>query len=99
MVKGRDEQMILQNPLPGVWTMAVTIRVLVYREQQRQEGGVLQGGSAGQGWFRGRVEMVGGMWGGRDGLEILKHEWNDMGHTGIRFSIGEGGVDVVDTES
>ena len=96
MVKGRDEQMVLQNPLPGVWTMAVTIRVLVDREQQRQEG---EGGSAGHAWFRGRVEMIGGMWGGRDGLEILKHERNGTGHMGIRFSIGGGGVDVVDTEA
>ena len=94
MVKGRDEQMVLQNPLPGVWTMAVTLRVLVDREQ-RQEDEILH---RGQSWFHGRVEMIGGMWGGRDGLEALRHERNDTGHTGIRFSIGGGGIDVIDTE-
>ncbi|KAF8455902.1 hypothetical protein BGX38DRAFT_1266784 [Terfezia claveryi] len=96
MIKGRDEQIVLQNPLPGVWTMAVTIRFSVDPEHC-EDGGVLHGWSAGHGWFRGRVETIGGMWGGRDGLEILKHGRNDTGHTGIRFSIGEGGVDVVDT--
>lgn len=98
VVKARDGQMIPQDPLPNPWTMAVTLRILVDREQQCQEGEALYRESAGQSWFRGRVEMVGGMWGGREGLEILKHERNGMGHIGIKFSIGRCGIDVIDTE-
>lgn len=98
MVKGRDEQMVLQNPLPGVVTAAITMRLLITREQRGQAQELIQSRSSGQAWFRGSVEMVGGMWGGREGLNVLKKEargQTDPEFPGIRFRVGTSGIEIV----
>ena len=92
----RQAQITLQNPLPGAWTMAVTIRIMVNRELKDQEQKIMEEVDNGGGWFRGSIDGVGGAWGGREGLELLKNEIQPHRGSVMRFWIGRGGVKITE---
>ena len=87
----RQMQLAPQNPLPGVWTMAVTIRIMVNRELKDQEQDITSEVEKGGSWFQGSIDVVGGSWGGREGLELLQRR---PGKSGVTFWIGRSGVKV-----
>ena len=95
----RQMQMALQNPLPGVWTMAVTIRIMINRELKDHDHNIMQETEHGGSWFQGSIDVVGGAWGGRESLEFLKNQFQKQmgfGQSEMRFWIGRSGIKVTE---